>query len=131
MRGSGRALKAAGAGLLRDGVYVLPQPDLSRNIFGEQAQEIRAVAGGAHVRVLSLNQQTPGLTRLGTLVHYLEKDEKDENVRGDRAVRSGFREPPLNAFRAPERRTAVRRRIVLHPAERRRVESIPRRAECF
>jgi hypothetical protein len=44
-----RALKAAGAGLLRDGVYVLPQTDLSRKIFGEQAQEIRAVAGGAHV----------------------------------------------------------------------------------
>jgi hypothetical protein len=44
-----RALKAAGAGLLRDGVYVLPQTAASRNIFEEQAREIRTVAGGAHI----------------------------------------------------------------------------------
>lgn len=44
-----RALKAAGAGLLRDGVYVLPQTAASRRIFEEQALEIRTVAGGAHV----------------------------------------------------------------------------------
>jgi hypothetical protein len=44
-----RALKAAGAGLLRDGVYVLPQTAASRKIFDEQALEIRAVAGSAHI----------------------------------------------------------------------------------
>jgi hypothetical protein len=44
-----RALKAAGAELLRDGVYVLPQTAASRKIFGEQAREIRTVAGGAHI----------------------------------------------------------------------------------
>jgi hypothetical protein len=44
-----RALKAAGAGLLRDGVYVLPQTESSRKVFEEQAREIRAVAGGAHI----------------------------------------------------------------------------------
>ncbi len=44
-----RALKAAGAGLLRDGVYVLPQTAASRKIFEEQAREIRTVAGGAHI----------------------------------------------------------------------------------
>jgi hypothetical protein len=44
-----RALKAAGAGLLRDGVYVLPQTTASRNIFEEQAREIRAVAGSVHI----------------------------------------------------------------------------------
>jgi hypothetical protein len=44
-----RALKAAGAGLLRDGVYVLPgTPDFER-VFKEQAQEIRTVAGSAHI----------------------------------------------------------------------------------
>jgi hypothetical protein len=52
-----RALKAAGAGLLRDGVYVLPQTDLSRRTFEEQALEIRAVAGGAHV--MSFESDTP------------------------------------------------------------------------
>jgi hypothetical protein len=44
-----RALKAAGAGLLRDGVYVLPQTAASREIFEEQAREIRTVAGGAYI----------------------------------------------------------------------------------
>jgi hypothetical protein len=44
-----RALKAAGAGLLRDGVYVLPQTPASRQLFEEQAIEIRAVAGIAHI----------------------------------------------------------------------------------
>jgi hypothetical protein len=44
-----RALKAAGAGLLRDGVYVLPQTAASRQVFEEQAREIRTVAGGAHI----------------------------------------------------------------------------------
>jgi hypothetical protein len=44
-----RALKAAGAGLLRDGVYVLPQSSASRKIFAEQAVEIRAGAGIVHV----------------------------------------------------------------------------------
>src|SRR6266852_2368744 len=44
-----RALKPAGAGLVRDGVYVLPQTAASPKIFEEQAREIRTVAGGAHI----------------------------------------------------------------------------------
>jgi hypothetical protein len=44
-----RALKGAGAGLLRDGVYVLPQTTASRKLFDEQAIEIRAVAGSVHI----------------------------------------------------------------------------------
>jgi hypothetical protein len=44
-----RALKAAGAGLLRDGVYALPETPDFRAMFEEQAGEIRSVAGGAHI----------------------------------------------------------------------------------
>lgn len=44
-----RALKAAGAGLLRDGVYVLPESSASRKTFTEQAVEIRGGAGTAHI----------------------------------------------------------------------------------
>jgi DNA-binding transcriptional regulator PaaX len=44
-----RALKAAGAGLLRDGVYVLPKRPDSRDVFDEQAREILAVAGSVHI----------------------------------------------------------------------------------
>jgi hypothetical protein len=44
-----RALKAAGAGLLRDGVYVLPQTPEFRQMFDQQAREIRAVAGSVQI----------------------------------------------------------------------------------
>jgi hypothetical protein len=44
-----RALKSAGAGLLRDGVYLLPESSASRKTFAEQAVEIRAGAGTAHI----------------------------------------------------------------------------------
>lgn len=44
-----RALKAAGAGLLRDGAYVLPTGEAHRRMFEEQAAEIRSAGGVAHV----------------------------------------------------------------------------------
>ncbi|MGA0587972.1 chromate resistance protein ChrB domain-containing protein [Dyella sp. KRB-257] len=44
-----RALKAAGAGALRDGVYVLPQTDGARKLFDEQAAEVIAAEGSAQV----------------------------------------------------------------------------------
>src|ERR1700733_13668891 len=44
-----RGLKAAGAALMRDGVYLLPEtPDFQR-VFEEHAREIRAVAGSVHI----------------------------------------------------------------------------------
>lgn len=47
-----RALKAAGAGLLRDGVYVLPQSDNAQATFHEQAKEIRAGGGSTYIFLL-------------------------------------------------------------------------------
>lgn len=44
-----RALKATGAGPLRDGVYVLPISELSRRAFEEQATEIKGAGGTAHI----------------------------------------------------------------------------------
>jgi len=55
-----RALKAAGAGLLRDGVYVLPDSANSARVFDEQAREIRAVAGSVHI--LHFEAESPGQT---------------------------------------------------------------------
>lgn len=51
-----RALKAAGAGLLRDGVYVLPNSDASRRVFEEQGGEIRAASG--FVQIVSLDAES-------------------------------------------------------------------------
>jgi hypothetical protein len=44
-----RALKASGAGALRDGVYVLPHSDEARTVFGEQAQSVMDSGGSAQI----------------------------------------------------------------------------------
>jgi hypothetical protein len=51
-----RALKAAGAGLLRDGAYVLANGERSRQVLEEQGAEIKA-AGGL-VQVLSFDAES-------------------------------------------------------------------------
>jgi hypothetical protein len=51
-----RALKAAGAGLLRDGAYALPNGERSRQVLEEQGAEIKA-AGGL-VQVLSFDAES-------------------------------------------------------------------------
>jgi nucleotide-binding universal stress UspA family protein len=61
-----RALKAAGAGLLKDGVYVLPNSPLARRLFDEHAKEIGEGGGTGHI--LSVNsdseRQTASLQKL-------------------------------------------------------------------
>src|ERR1700729_2654519 len=44
-----RALKAGGAGPLRDGAYLLPHSDDDRKVFEELAQEIKEGGGVAHI----------------------------------------------------------------------------------
>lgn len=44
-----RALKASGAGALRDGVYVLPHSDTARSVFEEQAQAVVGAGGTAQI----------------------------------------------------------------------------------
>jgi hypothetical protein len=52
-----RGMKSAGVGLLRDGAYLLPSSDGSRKILEEQAAEIKAAGGLAHV--LSFDAESP------------------------------------------------------------------------
>jgi len=52
-----RALRAAGAGLLRDGTYLLPNREHLRDVFEGQAAEIRT-AGGL-VQILSFDAESP------------------------------------------------------------------------
>ena len=51
-----RALKTAGAGLLRDGAYLLPNGERSREVLEQQGAEIKA-AGGL-VQVLSFDAES-------------------------------------------------------------------------
>jgi hypothetical protein len=44
-----RALKVAGAGMLRDGVYVLPASEGARALFTAQARDVGRIGGKAHV----------------------------------------------------------------------------------
>src|SRR5215470_7804588 len=44
-----RAMKSAGAALLRDGAYLLPNRDGSRQLLEEQGEEIRAAGGLVHL----------------------------------------------------------------------------------
>jgi hypothetical protein len=62
-----RALKASGAAALRDGVYLLPRTLQNETVFREQAQEIEAAGGDAHLAEYHpLEGEAPGedLTRL-------------------------------------------------------------------
>ena len=52
-----RALKAGGAGPLRDGAYLLPHSDDDRKVFEELAQEIKEGGGVAHI--LALDASSP------------------------------------------------------------------------
>ncbi len=51
-----RALTAAGAAALRDGVYALPNSEDARRIFEEQGRDIQSGGGSAHV--LSVNEDS-------------------------------------------------------------------------
>lgn len=44
-----RALKGAGAAMLRDGVYVLPASEEARELFAAQARDVSQIGGSAHV----------------------------------------------------------------------------------
>ena len=44
-----RALKASGAGFMREGVYALPQSPQHRALFEKQAQEVRELHGTAYL----------------------------------------------------------------------------------
>jgi hypothetical protein len=52
-----RALKAAGVGLLRDGAYLLPNSERSRDVLAGQGAEIREAGGTAHIVALDAESE--------------------------------------------------------------------------
>jgi len=83
-----RALKAAGAGLLRDGAYVLPNGERSREVLDEQGAEIKAAGG--FVQVLSFDaesaEQNAELVALfDRTEEYAEAIERLESLKGELA----------------------------------------------
>jgi hypothetical protein len=81
-----RALKSAGAGLLKDGVYVLPNSPLARRLFDEHAKEIGEGGGTGHI--LSVNadseRQTASLQKLfDRTAEYAGLSQKLTALKGD------------------------------------------------
>lgn len=101
-----RALKATGAGPLRDGVYVLPISEASRRAFEEQAAEIEAAGGTAHVvsfEAESPRQQAVFMSLFDRTVQYQEASRDLETLK------RSF--PKLKESEARQRMAALRRDI--------------------
>jgi hypothetical protein len=74
-----RAMKSAGAGLLRDGAYLLPSSDHARKTLQDQATEIRAAGGTVHLLSLeteSAAQFAEFVTLFDRTAEYAEAIEK-------------------------------------------------------
>jgi hypothetical protein len=81
-----RALKAAGGGLLRDGVYVLPYSVAARRLFEEQRLEIKKASGSAYVLPFESDSpdQSAELERLfDRTAEHLELNQRLEAFRRD------------------------------------------------
>src|SRR5882757_3063047 len=82
-----RALKTAGAGLLKDGVYVLPNSVASRRVFEEQGGEIKA--GSGFVQIVSFEAESP--EQNGALVALFDRTtEYQEAIRRLDAFKRGL-----------------------------------------
>ena len=127
-----RALKAAGAGALRDGVYVLPQADNARTVFNEQAAEVIAAKGTAQVITFDSHDET----QQRALVALFDRSTEYRELFGQLNVLQATR-PMLDEAEA-RRKLAVLRRDVAALAEvdffpgpsRRQVESVLADAEA-
>ncbi len=101
-----RALKATGAGPLRDGVYVLPISEASRRAFEEQATEIKGAGGSAHIvsfEADSPHQQAAFMALFDRTADYREASRNLE------ALKRSF--PKLKESEARQRLAALRRDI--------------------
>lgn len=79
-----RALKAIGAGPLRDGVYVLPSSEASRSAFEEQATEIKGAGGTAHIvsfEAGSPHQQSVFVALFDRTTEYQEANRNVETLK--------------------------------------------------
>lgn len=101
-----RALKATGAGPLRDGVYVLPISDASRRAFEEQATEIRGAGGAAHIVSFEADSPHQQAAFIGLFDRTAEYQEANRNLE---ALKRAF--PKLRENEARQRLAALRRDI--------------------
>jgi hypothetical protein len=81
-----RGMKSAGAGLLRDGAYLLPSSETSRKVLEEQANEIKAAGGLAHVLTFdadSPEQNTELMALFDRTAEYAETIQRLEELKSE------------------------------------------------
>jgi hypothetical protein len=98
-----RALKAAGAASLRDGVYLLPDTVASRTVFGGQAADVEAGGGSAYLlpfpgeaparqaTLLRLFDRSPDYARLRTRVDVFQRQLRRQEEPEARRVLAALR----------------------------------------
>ena len=101
-----RALKATGAGPLRDGVYILPISEASRCAFEEQATEIKGAGGTAHI--VSFEADSPH-QQAAFIALFDRTSEYQEASRNLETLKRSF--PKLKENEARQRLSAQRREI--------------------
>jgi len=101
-----RALKAAGAGLLRDGVYVMPNSEANRRVLEQQGEDIRA--GGGLIQILCLDTESE--EQSASLVALF--DRTPEHARLVRRLDALKRElPRLRESESRQKLAAIRRDV--------------------
>jgi|SRR5579883_1266528 len=101
-----RALKASGAGPLRDGVYVLPSSEASRRAFEEQAAEIKGAGGSAHIVAF----EAESAQQQGAFMALFDRTADYQHASRDlEALKRSF--PKLKEGEARQRLAALRRDI--------------------
>jgi len=103
-----RAFKAAGAALVRDGVYLLPASDSARRVFTAQVRELESGGGGAHIIAFESDspEQRQGLTAL-----FDRTADYAESLAALSALRQAL--PKLAELEARRRLAALRRDIMV------------------
>ena len=101
-----RALKAVGAGPLRDGVYVLPISEAARRAFAEQATEIKGAGGIAHIVSFEADSPQQQAAFRGLFDRTAEYQEVNGNLE---ALKRAF--PKLREAEARQRLASIRRDI--------------------
>ena len=100
------ALKATGAGPLRDGVYVLPVSEASQRAFEEQVTEIKGAGGAAHI--VSFEADSP--EQQATFATLFDRTAEYQGAHRDlETLKRSF--PRLRENEARQRLAALRRDI--------------------
>ena len=101
-----RALKATGAGPLRDGAYLLPISEVARRAFEEQATEIKGAGGSAHIVSFDTDSPQQQATFVALFDRSAEYQEAHANLE---ALKRAFSK--LKESEARQRLAALRRDI--------------------